>query len=246
MGRVMATVWLAAVVAVTFPLGYGLGVLLLGATAPFDPQRRLVHRFLSAWCAQWLRCWPFWRTRVVGRRRIPSGPCVLVANHQSMADFVAVMGLGTSFKFVAKASLFSFPFLGWIMRQMKYVALERGRLKSAEAMLKACGELLDAGDKVLIFPEGTYATGARRLPFRRGAFHLAQLKQVPLVPVVLRGTAELVFEDGPWFSFSSDIEVEVMEPLAPPAPGADVSEWVKAVEARYAGWLGRSTPERTS
>jgi 1-acyl-sn-glycerol-3-phosphate acyltransferase len=122
------------------------------------------------------------------------------------------------------------------MRQMKYVPLDRGRPKSADAMLRACLALLDAGQRVLIFPEGTYASG-QRLPFKRGAFHLAQLRQVPVVPVVLRGTSELVFEDGPWFAFHGDVRVEVMEPLPPPPPGGELAGWIAALEERYATWL---------
>lgn len=239
----VATLWLALVLAVTFPVGYALGTLLLVVSRPVDRQRRWAHRFLCAWCHQWLRCWPFWRLRVSGRARIPSGPCVLVANHQSIADIPALMGLGTSFKFVAKASLFRVPFLGWIMRQLKYVPLDRGRPKSADAMLKACLALLDAGERVLIFPEGTYAPG-RRLPFRRGAFHLAQLRQVPVVPVVVRGTSELVLEDGPWFGFESDVRVEVMDPLPPPPAEGPLEGYVGELEARYAGWLGETPCEK--
>ena len=237
MGSVAATLWLGLVLLVTFPIGYGLGVLVLVVTIGFDRQRRWVHLFLSVWCHQWLRCWPWWRVSVSGRGRIPPGPCVLIANHQSVADIVALMGLGVSFKFVAKASLFSVPFVGWIMRQMKYVPLERGRPKSMDSMLRACSELLAAGDRVLIFPEGTYASGGRRIPFKRGAFRLAHKAQVPLVPIVLRGTSELVFEDGPWFAFKSDLRVEVMEPLAPPPPDVDEGAWVAQVEALYRTWL---------
>lgn len=242
-GALVATAWLALVLAVTFPLGYALGVLLLAVTAPFDRERRWVQRFLSAWCHGWLRAWPGWRVTVTGRERIPAGACVLIANHQSMADILALMGLGVSFKFVSKASLFAVPFLGWIMRQMRYVPLRRGSHTSAEAMMRACDRLLEAGERVLLFPEGTYAPVPRRLPFRRGAFLLAQARGVPLVPVVLHGTSDLVFEDGPWFSPRSDVRVDVLEALTPPPRGVPVEGWMAEVEALYAS---PSPPPRQS
>jgi 1-acyl-sn-glycerol-3-phosphate acyltransferase len=91
----------------------------------------------------------------------------------------------------------------------------------------------------MIFPEGTYASGAQRIPFRRGAFRLAQLEQVPIVPVVIRGTQALVFEDGPSFAPTSRVTVEVMDASAPPPPGAPLDGWVLELEQRYAGWLGQ-------
>lgn len=235
--RYLSTAFLWGSVLVTLPAGYVLALGLLAVTAPFDRRRVLLHRFVCGWCHLYLRFWPGWRVRVEGRHNLPPGPCVMVANHQSMADILALMGLRADFKFVSKASLFQVPLVGWMMRQLKYVALERGKHGSHADMLVTCGALLEAGEKVLIFPEGTYASGPERLPFKRGAFRLAQKAQVPLVPVVLEGTGALVFEDGPWFSPSARVTVKVMEPIAPPPPELDDEPWVREVEARYEAWL---------
>jgi 1-acyl-sn-glycerol-3-phosphate acyltransferase len=237
--RYLSTAFLWGSVLVTLPVGYVLALVLLAVTAPFDPQRHALHRFVCAWCHLYLRFWPGWRVRVEGVEKIPPGPCVLVANHQSMADILALMGLGVDFKFVAKASLFDVPLVGWMMRRLRYVGLERGRPGSHADMLVTCGELLAAGERVLIFPEGTYASGPERLPFKRGAFRLAQKAQVPLVPVVLEGTGALVFEDGPWFSPTGRVTVRVMDPLPPPEPDADDEPWVREVETRYEAWLSQ-------
>jgi 1-acyl-sn-glycerol-3-phosphate acyltransferase len=147
------------------------------------------------------------------------------------------MALPASFKFVSKASLFEVPALGWMMRQLRYVSLERGRLRSMEAMLATCGALLRSGERVLIFPEATYATGGRRLPFRRGAFRLAQLTQVPVVLVTIEGTAELVAGDGPWFSPRGEVRVEVRAVEPAPAPEAELAPLVAEVRGRYEDWL---------
>lgn len=237
LGRVLATAWLGLAVATTLPVAYLAAMGLLWATRTSDPGRRRAHRFVAGWCSQYLRCWPGWRLEVRGGERIPGGPCVLVANHQSMADILALMALPTHFKFVSKASLFEVPAIGRMMRWLRYVPLERGRLRSAEAMLEACAGLLRAGERVLIFPEATYAERGARLPFRRGAFRLAQAEQVPLVLVSLHGTAELVPGDGPWFSPRGRVEVEVREVRPPPHPEADLSALAAEVEARYRRWL---------
>lgn len=237
--RALSTAFLWSVVLLTAPVGYLLGVLLWLVTAPFDGQRRALHAFICGWCHTYLHLWPGWRVRVEGRRLLPRGPCVLIANHQSMADILAVMGLRTGFKFVSKASLFEVPLVGWMMRRLRYVALERGRQASHQALLEVGGALLEAGEKLLIFPEGTYASGAERLPFKRGAFHLAQRHQVPLVPIVIEGTGALVFEDGPAFAPRARVTVRVMEPLTPPPREADEVTWLHHVEGLYAQWLGQ-------
>jgi 1-acyl-sn-glycerol-3-phosphate acyltransferase len=237
--RALSTAWFYVVLVTTFPIGWTIGLVLFCFTAPFDPQRHLLHRFLTTFCHQYLRCWPGWHVELKGTQKLPAGPCILIANHQSMVDILAMMGLPGCFKFVSKAELFKAPLLGFMMKRLKYVPLERGKLRSAERMLEVCGALLRQGERVMIFPEGTYASGARRTPFRRGAFRLAQLEQVPIVPVVIRGTKELVFEDGPSFAPTSRVTVEVMDPSAPPPPGAPLDAWVLELEQRYAGWLGQ-------
>lgn len=235
--RYLSTAFLWGSVLVTLPVGYVLALVLFVVTAPFDRYRHALHHFVTGWCHLYLRFWPGWKVRVVGREKLPKGPCVLVANHQSMADILALMGLRYAFKFVSKASLFEVPLVGFMMRRLQYVALVRGKLASMEDMIVTCGKLLDEGEAVLIFPEGTYASGPERLPFKRGAFRLAQLKQVPLVPVVLTGTGQLVFEDGPWFEPRAEVTIEVMDPMAPPPPEGDDAAWVREIEKKYEAWL---------
>jgi 1-acyl-sn-glycerol-3-phosphate acyltransferase len=241
----LTTLWFWAVVATTLPVGYLLAVVLLVLTLPFDRHARLVHRFVAFWCHQYLRaCWPLWRVTVSGRESLPSGPCVLIANHQSMADILALMGLRYSFKFVAKASLFVIPFFGWIMRRMHYVEIERGKVPSTQKMMLRCEALLRAGEPILIFPEGTYASGPQRLRFKRGAFKLAQRCQVPIVPIVVKGTSELVFEDGPHFAARSHVTVMVRPSIPPPGLDEDDEAFASSMERHYAAWLGQPFPPK--
>lgn len=240
--RALANGWLWFLLVTTWPLGWALGLVLMLFTHPFDPHRRVPHRFFGFWCHQYLRCWPTWSVRVRGTERVPPGACVLVANHQSAADIPALMGLGVNFKFVSKAELFDLPLLGYAMRKLNYVPIERGRLASMEKMMARCRTLLVAGDRVLLFPEGTYASGGRRLPFKRGAFKLAQELGVPVVPVVITGAEALCVGDGPLFALTGNVVVEVMEPVQPPPPGADEDGWVRQLEEAFAKWLGQEPP----
>jgi 1-acyl-sn-glycerol-3-phosphate acyltransferase len=226
------------VVVLTMPLLFVVACLLFLVTAPFDPDRRVLHAYVCRSCHAYLHVNPLWRVRVEGRERIPRGASVLVVNHQSMADVAACMGLRRPFKFVSKASLFSLPVVGWAMRMLRYVRLERGRPHSTRAMLEDCRRWLRRGMAVLMFPEGTYASGDALLHFKPGAFVLARDERVPLVPVLLSGTRALVVGDGPWMAPRVDIRIRVLDPVDFP-PGADAVQVAAAMRERFARELGR-------
>jgi len=228
---VSAFVWL--VLAVTAPVEVLVGAVLFLVSRPFDPDRRLVHALICHWNFLYLRLVPTWKVRVEGRELLPKqGACVLVANHQSMADVLALMGLFHPFKYVSKASLFQLPLVGWLMRMAGYVALVRGRHGSIQTMMTECRKWLRRGMPVLLFPEGTYSEGGKMLPFKRGAFQLAIDEQVPVVPVVLQGTTSLIEGDGPWMSPRCAIRVKVLPPLQPAEMGDDAEALALTVRGR--------------
>jgi len=228
------------VVGLTMPLLFLAAALLFAVTAPFDPDRSVLHAFVCWSCHAYLHVNPLWRVRVEGRERIPRGASVLVVNHQSMADVAACMGLHRPFKFVSKASLFSLPVVGWAMKMLRYVRLERGRPHSTRAMLDQCRHWLRRGLAVLMFPEGTYAPGAALLHFKPGAFVLARDERVPMVPVLISGTRDLVVGDGPWMAPRVNIRIRVLDPVDFPA-GADAVQVAAAMRERFARELGRPT-----
>ena len=228
------------VVGLTMPLLFLAAALLFAVTAPFDPDRSVLHAFVCWSCHAYLHVNPLWRVRVEGRERIPRGASVLVVNHQSMADVAACMGLHRPFKFVSKASLFSLPVVGWAMKMLRYVRLERGRPHSTRAMLDQCRHWLRRGLAVLMFPEGTYAPGAALLHFKPGAFVLARDERVPMVPVLISGTRDLVVGDGPWMAPRVNIRIRVLDPVDFPA-GADAVQVATAMRERFARELGRPT-----
>jgi 1-acyl-sn-glycerol-3-phosphate acyltransferase len=244
---VAVTLLFGVVLLATAPLCVALGILLLAVSLPFDPDRHALHAFVCHWCVAYLRMNPFWSVRVEGRHRLPAGPAVLVANHQSMVDIVAAMALFHPYKFVSKRSLFRVPLLGWMMTLIRHVPLDRGRPHSTREMLEGCRSWLHRGSAVFFFPESTYAPKGRMLPFRPGAFLLAIEEQVPVVPVLIEGTRELVDGDGPWMAPRARVRVTVLEPLVPPHH-ADADALAGQVQALYLarrGGEGGSPPGRT-
>lgn len=229
----LVSFWFWVVFLTTAPVCTVVGTLLLLVTWPFDPGRRVLHWFVTRWCyGLYMHAWPGWSVRVEGRELLPPGPCVFVSNHQSMADIFALMGLRHQFKFVAKASLFSVPMVGWLMSMMGYVRVVRRSPTAMADMLEHCRIWLRQHMSVLIFPEGTYAMDGVLLPFKRGAFRLAIDEQVPVVPVVIQGTTDLIEGDGPWMNPHARVRVRVLPAVPPSAFGPDdavLAEQVRGV-----------------
>ncbi|MFL5356967.1 lysophospholipid acyltransferase family protein [Archangium sp.] len=238
--KYVVTVWFWLVFLLTAPVLFALGLVLFLVAYPVDPDRRWLHSLVCRWCyGLWLHLSPGWRTRIEGRELLPKGPCVLVANHQSAVDILAAMGLFHPYKFVAKSSLFSIPIVGWMMSLLGYVRVTRGTFSSMLQMLDPCRYWLRRGMPVFIFPEGTYSQG-ELLRFKRGAFQLALEEHVPVVPVVIEGTPQLLDGDGMWMSPRADIRVRVLPPLPPESFAQEPAALADQVRALYVDVLSRS------
>jgi 1-acyl-sn-glycerol-3-phosphate acyltransferase len=167
-----------------------VGALLLwAATAPFDKNRILLHRYTCWWARLYLHCLPGCRVRVEGREKIrPHQAYVLVANHQSMTDIMALSFLAVPFKWVSKKEAFRLPCIGWNMFLNQYVYVDRGNVRSVRATMETCRRWLERGVPVMIFPEGHRSPTGEMIPFHNGAFKLAASCGCPVVPIVVDGT----------------------------------------------------------
>lgn len=132
-----------------------------------------------------------YRMEIAGRERIPAeGPCILVANHESVID-PFVLGLATPriVRYMAKAELWRNAALREVMEGFGTFPVARGR-GDFDAFSRA-GRLLADGEVLGIFGQGT-CLPFRRRPFLRGAARLALETGSPLVPVALVGTEQAV------------------------------------------------------
>lgn len=227
------------------PILWSFAVLLFLATAPFDRQRRWLHLYTCAWAYHYLKLPPLWSTRIEGIERIPVGQaCVLVANHQSMGDILLLFGLFRHFKWVSKRVMFRVPFIGWNMRMNNYVSLVRGDAVSIERMLDACRAHLRQGSPVMLFPEGTRSEDGQIKAFKRGAFTLATELGLPLVPIVVDGTRDILPKHG--FLLRQDrrqrMRVRVLAPV-PVAIGDDARELGERVREQMVEELARMRGE---
>ena len=220
--------------AVSSPVLWAGALLLRGATAPFDHERKLLHRYTSAWAFHYVKLLPLWKTQFSGVEHIKPGQTyVLVANHQSLGDILVLFGLFRHFKWVSKREIFKVPFIGWNMRMNDYVGLQRGDAASIGKMLDECRAHLSRGSSVMLFPEGTRSHDGELKSFKHGAFTLAKELGLPVVPIVIDGTRDALPKKGLLLRQTAalDIRVHVLPPVSPDA-AASVPALSDLVRAR--------------
>ncbi len=160
---------------------------------------------------------------VTGQWRAKGG-CVVVANHSSHADTAVLLAaLPSTAKpvFVAAADYwFDVPVRKFIASSLAGVLpVRRNGGGSFEAMLAAVRPALEAGRTVVIYPEGTRSTNGSVAEFRSGALRLARECGVPVVPIALTGTAEVLPKGGRWSPAPMQVRIgEAVDPDSVSAP----------------------------
>jgi 1-acyl-sn-glycerol-3-phosphate acyltransferase len=135
---------------------------------------------------------------VSGRANARRHPAyVIVANHQSLFDIPILYGwLGLDLKWVMKKELRKIPFLGIASERMGHIIIDRSDTQAAVASINAARERLEDGTSIIFFPEGTRSRNGRLGAFKKGAFRLALELQLPILPVTLSGTRDILPPDG--------------------------------------------------
>jgi 1-acyl-sn-glycerol-3-phosphate acyltransferase len=119
------------------------------------------------------------------------GPCVVVANHQSGLDPVTQLkALPLSLRILAMQELFQLAVLGRAMRNAGMIAVDR-ESPSLRTIIKGVSESLAAGHSLLIFPEGKLSVDGSVGEFKDGAFLMAVMNKVPVLPVAISGTRRI-------------------------------------------------------
>ncbi len=144
----------------------------------------------------WLRYGLRWT--IEGGDRIPEqGPVLLAGNHVSYLDPLTLAWVADRrnrrVRFLAKAELFEKKGLGFLLRQIKQIEVDRGSRSAASSLDSALGAL-DRGECVTVFPEGTISLDLDPMAGKSGAARLAKASGVPITPVGLWGTHRILFK----------------------------------------------------
>jgi len=184
--RALATVLFITVVT---SLGsfWGLFLRLL------DPSGDRVLDLARAWSG-WVTSFAGVKIEVDNRAKLVADqPYVFVANHASSLDIWAMfLVIPRRMRMIAKKQLARIPLFGWGMWAGRFIFIDRQNGVAARRSIDLAGERIHNGESVLLFPEGTRTRDGSLGPFKKGSFHLAVKAGVPIVPVALRGTRELM------------------------------------------------------
>jgi len=134
---------------------------------------------------------------VAGRHNIDKTKSyVIVANHQSQYDIFVVYGwLGIDFKWVMKQELRKIPGIGIGCEKVGHIFIDRSNHEKAIASLRAAKEKIVNGTSVIFFPEGTRSKDGSLGAFKKGAFKMAIDLSLPILPITIKGTKEILPTD---------------------------------------------------
>lgn len=215
----------------------GMATVVIGRQA-LGRDREYMQRETRRWARRLARSWGL-EVRTFGREHVTGEPCVLMANHQSHTDIVALIeALPIVPGFLAKKELRRIPFLGAAMEVGGHVFIDRThRSKAFEAIAEAAASVR-AGTPIVIFPEGTRGDDEAISPFKKGGFHLARQARVPIVPIGIRGTRRILPKHGRRLC-SGTVEVHIGSPIpAEDVQGLTLPDLMARVRTRIADLSG--------
>lgn len=192
--------------------------------ALFDRSGRTSHLFARYWSR-----FIFWgvgiHPAVIGAENIPKDQAVIfAANHQSTMDIPAMFGyLPSEFRIMAKRVLFLIPFLGWHLYLAGNIPINRRNTKKAFGSVFRAATRIKQNLSLLVFAEGTRSRDGKLQRFKRGGFTLARKLNVPVVPVAIKGTFDLMPANA-WLAKPGRIEIIIQPPIYPTDPRFDTLE----------------------
>lgn len=152
---------------------------------------------------------------VTGEEKLPDGPVLVVANHQGLFDILALLGhLGKPVGFIAKKEIGKLPIVSNWMKLLHCVFIDRDDRRQSVKAINQGTDNLQEGHSIVIFPEGTRGEGSKLTPFKSGSLRLATKANVPILPVAIDGTYQLL-EEGKGQVGTSTITLTINDPIYP-------------------------------
>jgi len=170
---------------------------LLAFVSSFVLPSRIAGQLCAVPWARILALMTPMRVRVEGRDNIdPRQSYVLASNHQSQYDIFVLYGwLGIDFRWVMKQELRSVPGIGMACSRLDHIFIDRSNHAAAMASLDDAKKKIVDGTSVMFFPEGTRSRDGKLKSFKRGAFRMAVDLGLPILPLTVTGTRDVLPPD---------------------------------------------------
>ena len=220
-----------ALIALAFVTPYYVFAVIFGAMFGVKDKQGGIYRRAP-------KMWGRWMCRAAGARIVTHGierlrsdqPRVIISNHVSWFDVFTLANVLPRCAFMAKGELRKIPFFGLSMERAGQLFVDRKNRKTAFAQYDDAAARIRAGATVAIFPEGTRGFAYPLRPFKKGPFVLAISAGVPIVPVLIHGSLE-VLRKGTFRVRSNTIHVHVLDDI--PTAGLTYDDRGKLAERVY-------------
>jgi 1-acyl-sn-glycerol-3-phosphate acyltransferase len=236
----LRTVWVIFV-AVVASITFGILVMVV---AMVSSTSRLIDGFIRAWARSIVRAAGI-RLGGDGIERIHRDRrYILIANHYSYFDIPCILAaIPQPIRFMAKVSLFKIPIFGWALGRAGFIPIDRKNRRTAVKSFDLAAERIRRGNTIVVFPEEGRTRTREMRPFQRGAFLLAMKSELPILPLAIDGTYD-VLRVGSKRILPGPVTIRVGTEI--PTAGASLRDKEKlAVAARgqISGMLGISMEE---
>jgi 1-acyl-sn-glycerol-3-phosphate acyltransferase len=162
----------------------------------------------------------------IGLEKIPRGPLIVAAKHQSSWETFALLTLFNDPTFIVKRELMWIPLFGWYIWKARMIPVDRGaRTQALVAMTERARVQLEGNRQLVIFPEGTRRAPGAEPAYKFGVAHLYAETGAPCLPVALN--SGLVWPRRKFLRHPGTVRVEILDPIPPGLERAQFFERLK-------------------
>ena len=185
----LRTIWAALVaILVTIPASSAVMVVAL-----FSSSAGTIDTIIRWWARSIVRAAGI---KLSGERLETLDPdqrYILVANHYSYFDIPCILAaVPQPIRFMAKVSLFKIPIFGWALGRSGFIPIDRKNRRTAVKSFDQAGDRIRRGNTIVIFPEEGRTHERTLRQFQRGAFLLAIRSGLPILPIAVDGTFDVM------------------------------------------------------
>lgn len=182
--------------------------------------------------------------KVEGRENLKEGESyVFVSNHQGMFDIFLIFGhLGRQFKWMMKQQLRKMPFIGFACARSHQIFVDKRGASKIKKTYDQARTILRGGMSLCVFPEGARTFTGHMGVFRRGAFMLADELQLPVVPLTINGSFDIMPRTRDYhFITWHPMTLTIHKPIRPESQGPDNIK--RTMEESYDTIMSALVPE---
>ncbi len=213
----IASIFTWAEIFLLFVIYLPIQVTVFIFTFPFDRHRRIIHYIGAALARFALFISPVFRVKITGKENLDkSAAHVVVMNHQSLLDILLAFILFYPCKMIGKKVLSKVPFLGWELVIGGHLFVDRSDRTSQFNAIRKMNALLESGDSLIVYPEGTRTKDGEIAEFKKGAFRSAAATGTAVLPVLLDGAFQALPKKGIIVGRTYTLHMHVMKAIEVP------------------------------